>query len=455
MCGGGGNTPPPAGQESGAQGAQAVCVSLAWVDSAGDDCSAYAQFPQWCGYEESKLKCCACGGGDTYVMRPSVNILLTSSSLRINKRQVWPEQALAPPPASPVSSTRPWLTISNFPILERCRSERVAGCPWDACDNGMQQVLEASCQGPFGSAPQCWAQPYPVRYRMELVSMRLKAETSCYQVSACIAPLTIVRRNSTAAAGASFAKELVTGEEAHSVWYWTAPSDWFVGNSEAGRLLGRLLQLRLATHVVMSQPEVEGAGEEGLSEDAARARRLGHDLVFYHSDGQAVARSLDVMPVADMHRTFDYWIPCEFESGKWWKVESGEARGAPSAQHHPPSTSSPKGEAATQEEVEHVLQSVHWLFVRGVYQAVFVSGSYTDVEAVGELGNGVGVVHVVRTVLRGAGVVDVPAGAARLRLLSATPMSGSLLLFPPPPSLPPLFLEEWSYNVYAATAYLV
>ena len=39
------------------------CISYAWADSAGGNCEAYDANPEWCGYEESMDKCCACGGG--------------------------------------------------------------------------------------------------------------------------------------------------------------------------------------------------------------------------------------------------------------------------------------------------------------------------------------------------------------------------------------------------------
>ena len=39
------------------------CESTNWVDSWGDDCDAYAAYPDWCGYEQSTDECCVCGGG--------------------------------------------------------------------------------------------------------------------------------------------------------------------------------------------------------------------------------------------------------------------------------------------------------------------------------------------------------------------------------------------------------
>ena len=71
--------------------------------------------------------------------------------------------------------------------------------------------------------------------------------------------------------------------------------------------------------------------------------------------------------------------------------------------------------------VEHVLRDVKWMFVRGVFDAVLSGGTYADPSEV-DAGNAVGVVHVTRTVLRGASLVDV--GNSAVALYKADHMSG-------------------------------
>jgi hypothetical protein len=181
-----------------------------------------------------------------------VQISLLQSELRVDAATSWPPSAVH---GAPVSSWRSWLALRHLRALPRCRPSRKEACPWDACDSRLQQVLEASCQGPFGSTDECWVQPYPVRFRMELVSMQLPADPQprdCYQAKACIAPLSVVRRPSaSASSSAGVGGELVAAEAARSAWYWTAPADWFVG-AEQSNILGLVLELRIATD--SSQP---------------------------------------------------------------------------------------------------------------------------------------------------------------------------------------------------------
>jgi hypothetical protein len=142
-----------------------------------------------------------------------------------------------------------------------------------------------------------------------------------------------------------------SGEQARSVWFWTAPSDWFLGDD--GDILGLVLQLKLGTDVAAHTTDTdtvsERAAEEAIAELAAKARSEGRDVVFYHADGQAVMTSLPVMPVAAPSRTFNYWIRCEFEEGKWWQLDRAQ---------------SGSRVAASKDLVVHVLRHVNWLFVR-------------------------------------------------------------------------------------------
>ena len=102
-------------------------------------------------FKNSADKCCVCGGGNRRPASAPMHFVLLSSSLTVNGALSWPSPVLHGPPSS---SSKSWLGLSEFPILPRCTAERNPSCPWDACDAGMQRVLEASCEGPYGSAEQ-------------------------------------------------------------------------------------------------------------------------------------------------------------------------------------------------------------------------------------------------------------------------------------------------------------
>ena len=251
---------------------------------------------------------------------------------------------------------------------------------------------------------------------MELVSLQLPADPQagdCYQASACVAPLSVTRRNSTAAlrtSGPSY--EVVSAEAARSVWYWVAPADWFLKDGD-GDILGLVLQLQMGMHAAAADSRIsEGVPEEETSEAAAAARDRREDVVFYHSSGSAVMLSLDMMPVGPVAHSFSYWIRCEYEEGKWFRHDSWRRN----------EDSGDSGTAAPKELVEHVLRDVAWLVIRGVYQAVQVGSSFVDPETIGSQGNAVGVVHVTQTALRGASLVQI--GDLAIDLVRVWPMSG-------------------------------
>ena len=190
------------------------CISYDWTDSEGDNCAAYAAYPAWCGFEDSSEQCCECGGGQQGGLGAAeVVIGLRSSSLAIAGAITWP-----PPPEQDAAEhgARAWLAMSDFPALAACSATPKAECPWSACDPGMQGVLAASCEGPYGTSEHyCWRQPFPVRYRMELVSFTLPADAqsgACYAAGSCIAPLLVERRNSTAASTAVTEKPTTPGQ---------------------------------------------------------------------------------------------------------------------------------------------------------------------------------------------------------------------------------------------------
>ena len=243
---------------------------------------------------------------------------------------------------------------------------------------------------------------------------------ACYHARPCVAPLPVNRRNSTATRRSrTQGYELVSEEAARSVWYWAAPADWFHGEGDSA-ILGLVLQLQLGTNAAVEDGRIsEGAPEEETSELAARARDRRQDVVFFHSDGQAVASSLEVTPVGPAAHSFDYWIRCEFEEGKWFSISSPSSGGA--GRRGGDGNEDAQLEAS-REVVEHVLRDVAWLLIRGVYQAVKVGDSFVDPETIGSHGNAVGVVHITQTALRGASLVQVGSGI--LDLLRVYPMSG-------------------------------
>lgn len=248
---------------------------------------------------------------------------------------------------------------------------------------------------------------------------------SCFQARPCVAPLVVSRRNSTAARRSTSAGyELVAAEAARSVWYWAAPADWFQGQGSSD-IRGLVLQLQLGTHAAVEDSHIsEGAPEEETSELAARARDRRQDVVFFHSDGQAVALSLDVTPVGPAAHSFTYWIRCEFEEGKWFGHSSSrdeESAGPGRRELRGNGFQEPPLEAS-REMVEHVLGDVAWLMIRGVYQAVQVGSNFVDPETVGSQGNALGVVHITQTAIRGASLVQV--GNVALDLVRVWPMSG-------------------------------